>query len=203
MGNRFAQAYGLTVLSPIKAGRSHGVLHAAEIRAALAQIPTGADSPFARVPGLHTARWVVVDDMISQDYPAEVDHLQSRYLMFVADFDGDRDPFIRGMCERMPDEMDLVWRYCVGWPGAHDWRAVRDYLAQCQIQTTFLFGGYPNATVTDVLRALQSQHEIGRFIERTAALPSGELQAAFRELVDRLGRTPAPPPGTMTMGSDA
>ena len=197
MSNRFGQAYGLTTISPIINGRTDGVHHSQELRATLAALPRAGRSPFARVSGTHTARWFVVDDLVSEDYPAIQDHLQSRYLVFIADFDGPLEQFVSSLVSAIPDVIDSVWSHCVGYPGSSRPLAVLDYIRDCQVNTTLYFGGYPGATVENVLRALLVQREMIRFVESSRHLPSGELLSAFRRLRDRIEKAPTPAPGTL------
>ena len=197
MSNRFAQAYGLTTISPIINGRTDGVHHAQAIRATLAKIPQGTRSPFALIPGTHTARWFVVDDLVSESYPARQDHLKSKYLLFVADFDGRLEDFATALATTIPGTLDSIWSHCVGWPGVALPMAVVDYIRDCQVNTTLYFGGYEGATVQAVLRALLTQRAMIRFVEETRHLPSGELRAAFREFRDALEVAPTPTPGSL------
>ena len=197
MSNRFGQAYGLTTISPIIDGRTDGVHHAQLLRATLAKLPTGRHGPFARVDGTHTARWFVVDDLVSEAIPARQDHLDSRYLVFIADFDGPLEQYVSSLVESIPDVIDSVWSHCVGYPGSHRPLAVLDYVRDCQVNTTLYFGGYPGATVDDALRALFVQRSMIEFVEQTRSLPSGELQAAFRRFRDRMEKAPTPAPGSM------
>ena len=197
MSNVFGEAYGLTTISPIINGRTDGVHHAQELRATLARLPRGRHSPFAEVSGTHTARWFVVDDLISEAYPAKEDHLNSKYLVFIADFDGALEQYVSSLVASIPEVIDSVWGHCVGYPGSSRPLAVLDYVRDCQVNTTLYFGGYPGASVEDVLRALLLQRETIQFVEQTRNLPSGELQAAFRRFRDRMEKAPTPAPGSM------
>ncbi len=197
MSNRFGEAYGLTTISPIIDGRTDGVHHAQELRATLARLPRGRHSPFARVSGTHTARWFVVDDLVSESYPAKEDHLNSKYLVFIADFDGSLEQYASSLAAAIPDVIDSVWGHCIGYPGSSRPLAVLDYIRDCQVNTTLYFGGYPGASVDDVLRALRVQRSMIEFVEQTRHLPSGELQAAFGRFRDRMEKTATPAPGSM------
>jgi hypothetical protein len=197
MSNRFDQAYGLTTISPIINGRTDGVHRAQELRATLAALPLGQRSPFARVAGTHTARWFVVDDLVSEPYPGREDHLKSKYLVFIADFDGPLEQFVSSLVAAIPDVIDSVWSQCVGYPGSSKPLAVLDYIRDCQVDTTLYFGGYPGATVEAALRALLVQRSMIEFIEESRHLPSGELQAAFRSFRARMEKAPTPAPASM------
>jgi hypothetical protein len=60
--NVSGQAYALTVLTPILDG------HVQELTAHLEALPEGPQSPMARVPGTHLARWVVIDQVKYQGH---------------------------------------------------------------------------------------------------------------------------------------
>jgi hypothetical protein len=197
MSNRFDQVYGLTTISPIINGRTDGMHRAQELRAALAALPLGQRSPFARVAGTHTARWFVVDDLVSEPYPGREDHLNSKYLVFIADFDGPLEQFVSSLVAAIPGVIDSVWSHCVGYPGSSKPLAVLDYIRDCQVDTTLYFGGYPGATVEAALRALLVQRSMIEFIEESRHLPSGELQAAFRHFRARMEKAPTPAPASM------
>jgi hypothetical protein len=197
MSNRFEQVYGLTMLSPILGGRQTGAQHAAAIRAVLAAQPTGERNPFARVPATHFARWVVLDDMPTLDTPAREDHLASGYLLFTSDFDGDLHLYCDFLATALPMLLTDVYSHCVGFPGVTDLREFYRYVKKCQVNTTLLFGGYPGATVQQVLVALQTQRVFRRFLATTQRDEPVARQAAFRTMMRALADAPPPPPGAV------
>ena len=195
MSNWFEQVYGLTVVTPILGGRLTGAQHAAAIRAVLASAPDGKDSPFARVPMTHFARWVVIDDLPTLDAPAKEDHLASNYLLFAAEFDGPLDEYLEFLVTANPGLLDDVYSHCVAFPGVSDVREFARYIKQCQVETTLLFGGYPNATVADVLNALRAQRALLDFSATAGSVPPAELRASFNAMMRGLTSTPPPSPG--------
>lgn len=197
MPNRFGQAYALTVLSPIIGGHTHGFVHATAIRTALARLPQGATSPLAAIPTLHVARFVVLDDLRIQGAPAAEDHLRSKYLVFVADFDGDLPPFLSALATRAGDLVNALWQHCIGFPGTSDLAAFQQYIERCQITSTFAFGAYPTTPLTGVLRALDSQRRLIAFLRNHQGAPAAELQQAFAVFADTLQHAPLPAPGTV------
>jgi len=152
--------FGLTILSPIKPDDSTGHKignHTTAIRRLLIDLPTGTRSPLARVDTTHLARWVVVDDVADEGYPAVEDHLKSAYLLFTANFDGDLDAYLDAMAQQIPEVVDGLWKHCVGYPGLTDRTQFRNYMRQCQLKTTFFFPAYPQATLAQVRTALALQ----------------------------------------------
>lgn len=195
MSNWFEQVYGLTVITPILGGRLTGAQHAAAIRAVLASQPNGARSPFARVPMTHFARWVVIDDIPTLDAPAREDHLASNYLLFAAEFDGPLDPYLDFLATAVPDLLTDIYSHCVAFPGVTDLREFGRYIKRCQVETTLLFGGYPNASVAQVLAALQAQRVFQAFAASAATQTPAARRDAFDAMMRRLAEQAPASPG--------
>ena len=188
-------SYGITLLCPILAD-SGQFSPRAELARVLAEMPTGADSPLARIASTHLARWVIVANLPYEGPPGLPDPLRSAYLLFTANVDGDLDSYVDQMATLIPETLEAVWRYCVAFPGVGDSAALTAYMHRCQIPTTFLFGAYPSASVQTVLRALVTQQALARFVADHTSLRGAELQRAFSEFRRQLSSRPVPSPGT-------
>ena len=205
MSNRFGQAYGATMLSPILDGDDEsGMAHAAVVRRILGEFNGAGGSPFADVSSTHLARWVVLPEAPFESIPARVDHFQSNYLLFTSNFDGGADAddvalarYLESLRRSIPHVFDRVYGHCVAYPGARDATAFARYFKRCQVKTTFLFGAYPKASVDDVLRALVAQRQVAAFIAEHQERRSSpaELQSAFLELREALDSAPTPRAG--------
>jgi hypothetical protein len=195
MPNVSGQAFAFTCLSPIIMGSTEGVIHAAEIRSVLARLNHLTPGPFAHVPTTHFARWVVLDDLIQMGEPAADDHLQSKYLLFAADFDGPLGPWLDLLATNIRGVIDQVYAHCVGYPGAADLHAFRRYMTECQIDTTFFFAPYGDRKVSEVLQALQLQRQLIAFVRANQGRPAAELQRAFRAFDAAVRSAPPPSPG--------
>ena len=196
MPNTSGGSYGLTVLSPIDDDRAHLPSRTSEIREFLAGLPTGEGSPFARLTEHHFVRFVVIDDVFFEGYPAKVDHLQSPYLLFTSDFNGDLDAYLRRLVAEVPEVIQGIWGHCYGFPGTADPSKFAEYIRRCQITTTFFFADNPDTTVEQVLRAVNVQRRMIRFIERTQGMSAAPLQDAFRRFIAEVRASPTPRPGS-------
>lgn len=194
MANQSGSIYGLTILSPIIIDPKDIVCHATAIRDYLATLPHDRNSPFAKVSSTHLARLVVMDDVVFVGTPALEEHLQSRYLVFESNFDGDLDTYLGRMARDAAEEVDSVWRHCVGYPGVRDPEAFAAYMKKCQVDTTFFFADVNNKTVQQTLRALKVQSSLAHFIAANQGRPPAEIQAAFRGFVERVRKAPDPQP---------
>jgi hypothetical protein len=176
--------YFLTVLAPIRSaprddGSGHARAPAHLIREALAKLATagqteaslaGGDSPFARVPGTHFARFFVLDDAVyngrqetdSLLYTLRsalgfarplttaqpVDRLASKYLVFFTAFDaasGDEselDRYLSALWQEMRRELLAIFGNCQGFDRVDTAAGFCSYVKRCQVETTMPFNDY-------------------------------------------------------------
>jgi hypothetical protein len=197
MPNQNGSVYGLTILSPIidddKATPSHDL----QIREYLAKLSTREDSPFALAPGTHLARLVVMDDVIYVGMPACEEHLQSKYLVFESNCDGDLDSYLAGLAANVSNHLDAIWGHCVGYPGAANKQAFIAYMKACQIETTFYFAAVNDKSVSETLKALRTQSAVADFIADHQGVDAATLQREFIKFAAHLKTLPIPKPGSM------
>ncbi len=189
------------------------VTHASALRAKLRALPNGSrargdveketQSPFARLPGTHLARWVVLDDVPflakREGYPAEKeDHLRSQYLLFTSNFDGDLGPYLDAMWRNLREEVADLYGHCEGFEEVEDADSFRKYMEEHKIFTTFFFSARPDLTRDRILRALDTQRRVARFIveQQKKADPAG-LKADFDQLVAEVRKAETPAPGAL------
>jgi hypothetical protein len=196
MPNQNGAVYGLTILSPIINDEMATPSHDLQIRDYLATLSTGEDSPFALAPGTHLARLVVMDDVIFVGAPSIEEHLQSKYLVFESNCDGDLDAYLTGLATTAPQHLDAVWSHCVGYPGTANPQAFVNYMKACQIETTFFFAAVNNRSVPETLRALQTQLAVSDFIATHQGIEPALLQSEFANFVANLKSTPLSKPGS-------
>jgi hypothetical protein len=201
MANKSGSVYGLTILSPIKVDPKSEVSPNLALRIYLAKLPRHRNSPFAKVSSTHFARLVVMDDVIYVGMPACEEHLQSKYLVFESNFDGDLDTYLGRMATEIPETVESVWGHCIGFPGVADLAAFKAYMKKCQIETTFFFADVNDKTVQQTLRALEMQSAVAAFVVKHQGAPPNELQAAFALFIEKLNKAPTPPPDA-TLGRE-
>ena len=198
MPNQNGILYGLTILSPILNDERATPSHDLQIRAFLAALPTDETSPFARAPGTHLARLVVMDDVIYVGMPACEEHLKSKYLIFESNCDGPLDTYLTNLARTVPEQLDALWSHCVGYPGASNLQAFIDYMKACQLETTFYFAAVNDKSVAETLRALQTQRAVSDFIANHQGMDPARLQSDFNQFLTELNAKPTPRAGIMT-----
>lgn len=198
IGNVVAQSYCFMALCPIRRS-APGSPNSFEsrIRDYLMRLPTGDQSPFARVTSIHLCRLLIIDDVPYEGFPAERDHLQSSYLLFSASIAGDLTSCLTDFVAVIPDVIYNVWINCVEFPGVESPPEFVRYLKKCQIDTSFFFGGYPQASLLEVMNALQAQKLFTRFLIATQGAKPEELKERFSAFMDDLRKQPSPRPGTL------
>jgi hypothetical protein len=183
MANKSGNAYALTVLCPIKLGTPgtpdgmSDLTYADLIRFELQKLRVNEESPMARVPNAYLSRLWVLDDLPYQGHPAVLEHLKSKYLVFSANFHGDLDAFLEGMCANLQPEM--------GAPNLRRFQRVRQefpfiYIKKCQVTTTFFFNGSTDESLAEQLKSLYLKQELSTFAFENQGASASDLQAAFK-----------------------
>ena len=194
MANVNGKKYALTALFPIKDGE-----HYAELKAYLREMEKDDyGSPLSQVACVHMARFVIIEDFYYQGLPAKRDHLQSRYLLFMCDFDGESVDVLAGaMASQIGGTVFAIWRHCVGFPAKYSRDQLIAYFERCQLKTSLFFADRPDDEVARILRALMYKRAFVEFVEKGQRLPRGQLKAEFDKMWSGLASQPSPHPGSM------
>jgi hypothetical protein len=184
MGDVIGQTYALTVFTPITPGRE------AALREHLESLPQGPNSPLAKLPTTHFARWQILHGLFHQGPPQKPDDLRSQYLVFTCDFDGDLSDYLEDMRTDMGSDADEIWAHCVGYPGSRNAEEFRRYFEHNRIETTMPFAAYPEHTVVEVREALALRQRLIAFAQQAQDLAPEALYEAYREAFERGAREP-------------
>ena len=171
--NRVGGVYALTVFTPILPG------HEDELRAHLDALPLGAESPLARLDQLHLSRIQIFDELVDQGPPHRRETLKSRHLLFTSTVDGELDPYLDTICERIGAQADGWWGHCVGYPGTADRAAFRAYIRAHKVDTGLLAVANPHATVKDVRESLALRERVVDFAAGAQGLDAAVLRERF------------------------
>jgi len=174
--NRRGGAYALTVFTPILEG------HEDAVRAVIEAMPVGADSPLARLDGLHFSRLQIFRELVHQgEKQRKRDRLRSSHLVFTSTIDGELDPYLDAICARLGAEADQWWQHCAGYPGTADPAAFKRYIREHQADTSLFASAHPNASVARVRESVALRDRIVDFAAGAQVLDAAELQTRFRE----------------------
>ncbi|MET8151473.1 hypothetical protein ACIBSW_07500 [Actinoplanes sp. NPDC049668] len=157
------------------------------------------DSPFARLPGVHFARLIVLEHAVRQERPAKMsrrarlldlvahfgrgprpDDLPHPYLMMTATVDGDPADFFRVLRELGPDA-DAIWGDCTGYPGhAAEQEAFAGFFRSRALRANYTFAGAPDGTVTEIRDAVLLRRQLAAFAATASDVSDDALLRRFR-----------------------
>jgi hypothetical protein len=172
VSNVAGQAYAFMAMTPIVPGRED------ELRAYLEGLPRD-NSPLARVPGTHFARWVILPDWVNDPAQPHEDHLSVQYLIFTSNLDGALDPYLDELVTRLEPEAGEIWGHCIGCPDPAAGAELKAYLLHNQIDTGFFAAAYPKATLPTVTASLAQREKAISLAVRSQRMTPAELRAAF------------------------
>ncbi|MCW2240557.1 hypothetical protein [Azospirillum canadense] len=138
----------LTAISKIKEGQ------APQLRATLEKLTSAHGGKISELGTIHMVRWVIFDN--------------DTRLLFATNFDGDVEDYMRDFALKAPEGIDAIWGNCEGYPGAKNYEKLRDYILGCAIDTTGYFVAYPDATVQEILKALNLQRKFEEFVSEVS-----------------------------------
>ncbi|MEU4218362.1 hypothetical protein [Actinoplanes sp. NPDC026623] len=156
------------------------------------------DSPFARVPGVHFARLVVIEHAVRQERPSvwrrnarlldllahfgrgpRPDDLPHPYLMMTATVDGEPADFFRRLRHLGPDA-DAVWGDCTGYPRHYEEGPFLDFFAERSLRADYTFAGAPDGTVTEIRDAVLLRRQLAAFAATACDVSDDALLRRFR-----------------------
>ena len=154
MGNKFGDAYGLTVLIPVKHGAEGNRTYDKIIRDKLQAWPLDKDSPMALVPNTYLSRVFLLNDVFYEGAPAIEEHLNNKYLVFSSNFHGELDAYLTGMWDAIGDLLKGFLEHCVAFDTVKSATDFVSYIKRCQIKTSLFFSGSSDRPLAEQLKAL-------------------------------------------------
>ena len=185
MANQSGNAYGLTLLCPIKNGSENDQSYSAIVRDRLQDLPLNTQSPMAKVPNTYLCRFYVLNDVFYQGAPAIEEHLKSKYLVFSSNFYGDLDNYLSDMWLMAESGVKEIWQYCVGFEKVTDAASFVQYIKKCQINNSLFFNGSNDEPLAEQLKGLYLKQELSQFVFDNQTTPAGELKVKFTDFVNR------------------
>ncbi len=172
-GDVCAATYAFTSLTPIVPGQE------GTLRRLLAGMGDSSTSPFSAAPGVHFARWLVIDSPTHQPGQAR-DSWPGPYLLTSTTSDGISDPLEVLYRHLGREVVDAVWGRCAGHPARQGSAAFVDYQRRHRLRTNRLFSGYPHASVEEVLSGLRTCRGLRSLATEYAGEDVEETRRAFR-----------------------
>jgi len=143
-GSRQGKVSELTLIAPFAPG---GV---ARLRAVL-QLRNGNYDDTDRVGTVQDMRFVFLDN--------------DTKLLFATAYDGDWDAYIDDFVAKIPNELDVFFSACEGWPGIHSPK-VKDWIVKHQITADGWYVAHPDLTVRDIRRLKRVGKAVEEFLDK-------------------------------------
>jgi hypothetical protein len=173
--NVVGRTYSLMIWTPIRPGEEDA------LRTHLERLGS-ADSPLAKLPRTHMARWIVVPDMPVAPGTDLRDPLGTQFLLFTSNFDGDVDSYLHELVALMAEQAAAIWSRCVGCPQPAEGAALKAYLHRNQVDSGIAFSAYPHASVPEIKHALDKRTRLLDFVVRAQEMkPSARRRAFLKE----------------------
>jgi hypothetical protein len=200
--NRCGEHYGYTALFPVGDRQGGGAL-----RVHLNGLDAHTyGSPFSGSTIIHLLRFMVIDRLPFEGYPAKEESLGSPYLVVMCDFDGKNvDDLADSLVKQAHQAAYEVFSHCVAFPFAtasaltaqDAVEKLAGYLRRGQVETMLYLSDQPDAKVGDVLRAIQAQMMFTEFVVASQAMPPAFLKDKFFDFWRRLSKAEQPLPGSL------
>jgi len=144
VGSRQGTVSELTMIMPFAEGgakRLRGLL----------QLREGNFDDTDRLGTVHDMRFVFLDN--------------DTKLLFATAFDGEWDAYIDDFATKTPNELDLFFCNCVGWPGIHS-PSVKDWIAKYQVTADGWYVANPDLTVVEARRLKRVGKALDEFLDK-------------------------------------
>ena len=107
-----------------------------------------------RIGTVHDLRFVIFDD--------------DTRVIFASTFDGTWESYIDDFATIIPDEIDLLFHECAGYPGIHS-ADIRNWIVKQQVEATAFYSAYPDAPVREVWKALKTKKALDVLLDQAAS----------------------------------
>ena len=144
-GTKVGQSNEFTMISKLKPGGAE------RMRNLLADGFTGERQKNTdRIATVHDLRFVIFDN--------------DTRVIFASTFDGTWESYIDDFATILPDEIDLLFHECAGYPGIHS-PDVKDWIVSQQVTALCFYSAYPDASVRDVWKAMKVKKALDTLLD--------------------------------------
>lgn len=141
---------------------------------------------FSDTPAVHMARFLVIDEMPVQMGNERSGRLAYKYLLFIAELDGDRDSFLDQLFETRETLVKEIWGNCIAFPEDCDKKQFRQFMIRYEIKTTLPFGAYAGTGQPEVTRMLKNRRNLTDFVVDNQAKSPEDLHKAWEDFRENM-----------------
>ena len=159
-GQNASQNVSQNETSAGRAGLRQGKV--SELTTILKLVPGGAERIRAV---LEAGRNLRIADKVGTLHDMRYVLLDNDTFLFATTYDGDWDPYIDDFATIIPDDLDVVFSNCEGWPGVRN-PAVKDFIVKHQVPASGWYVGNANLTVKDTRKLEKIGAAVEEFLEK-------------------------------------
>lgn len=157
--NQCGRAIAMTVVNPIKPGRS-AVLRfnfwaSRRFPVLLARLK--------KLSFIHFLRWTIVEEFPYNGPPQEREDLKFNYLFFISNYNGYWMQYIDAFYHVLPDQMDWIWGNTYFYPKGSPAGATKRVIQRLEFTASHYYSAYPEASATMIQSALELKRRFDAF----------------------------------------
>jgi hypothetical protein len=179
--NQCGRAIAMTILNPIKPGRTRLLRLNVLIGRRFPALLWG----LRKLSFIHYAHFCVVDRFPYNGPPQVEEDLHYDYFMFLSNYNGYWMQYIDAFSHVVPRQMDLIWGHTYGYPRGAPSAPLKHVIRKVETEyvASHYYSAYPEASATMVKSALDLKRRFDEFRDETEALEPEPFQDAFRRFV--------------------
>lgn len=162
-----------TAITPVLTARR------TDLTAAFEKLESSGRSPFADVPGVHMARFEVLDSIPVGGIRPVTQQRDPATLLFGVSHDGTLPDLITRICQTMAATCDAVWGCCADYPGSDRAERLTRWFQNHAVEAQLAFRTH-DASREQIVSALDRRERLRAFAARPKGEDPSELLAAFR-----------------------
>jgi len=158
-GNQCGRAIAMTVINPIKPGRSAVLRFNFWVSRRVPQLL----GRLKKLSFIHFLRWTIVEEFPYNGPPQEREELKYNYLFFISNYNGYWMQYIDAFYRVLPDQMDWIWGNAYFYPKGAPAGTAKRAIQQLEFTASHYYSAYPEASATMIQSALELKRRFDVF----------------------------------------
>ena len=177
--NQCGRAIAMTVVNPIKPGRSAVLRFNFWVSRRFPVLL----SRLKKLSFIHFLRWTIVEDFPYNGPPQEREDLKYDYLFFISNYNGYWMQYIDAFYHVLPDQMDWIWGNTYFYPKGSPAGATKRAIQKLEFTASHYYSAYPEASATMIQSALALKSRFDLFQAGVEGAEAPDFQRAFQRFV--------------------
>lgn len=137
---------------------------------------------------IHFARWTIVRSIPFNESPQVRERLRYPHLYFESNFNGGWEEYIDAFSYILTFGMSAFWKSSYGFPTALPAGPFKLYIKRNEIDASYFYSAYPEATTSMVRAALELEPKVAALGSRAGSMTPEAFGTAWREFIRDIQR---------------